>query len=111
MGFAENMATTLLDRLCRSHLGQDCRRGTFFHRHAMLRPQDTGASISRCATCTRGSDLHRTDFGALSEEAVLAFEYGYATATPKALDHLGRSSGANGAQVVIDQFIAFGQAR
>ncbi len=114
-GFAETMAyATLVNegyavRLC----GQDTRRGTFFHRHATLHDVNNGARY----TPLRHLDVDKNRFVVndtlLSEEGVLGFEYGYSSTDPDSLVIWEAQFGdfANGAQVVIDQFIAAGQAK
>ncbi len=108
-GFGENLAyATLVDAGFPVRLsGQDCGRGTFFHRHAVVHSQADGESY----TSLQHMGEHQGDFIAidslLSEEAVLGYEYGFATAEPSSLTLWEAQFGdfANGAQVVIDQFI------
>ena len=113
-GFAENLAyATLIDQDYNLRLvGQDSGRGTFFHRHAVLHDQKDGHTYMPLATVRAGADVEVID-SLLSEEAVMAFEYGHATTDPYTLDIWEAQFGdfANGAQVVIDQFISSGEAK
>ncbi len=114
-GFAETMAyAALLDDGYPVRLtGQDSERGTFFHRHAVLHDQHNNVEhVPLRALAKRPQDLTVID-SLLSEEAVMAFEYGYTTTEPRALVVWEGQFGdfANGAQVVIDQFISSGEAK
>jgi len=118
-GMGETLAyATLLDQGYGVRLsGQDTGRGTFSHRHSVLHDQsrekwDAGTWIPLQHVKEGQPDFEIID-SVLSEEAVLGFEYGYATSEPNQLVVWEAQFGdfANGAQVVIDQFIAAGEVK
>ena len=118
-GLAENLAyATLLTEGYPVRLsGQDSQRGTFFHRHATWHDQQRTERYAGAYTPLQHLAPDQQDFvvidSLLSEAAVLGFEYGYATAEPNSLVLWEAQFGdfANGAQVVIDQFIASGEVK
>ncbi len=113
LAFASLVASGYAVRLS----GEDCGRGTFTHRHSVLHDQnrekwDEG-TYTPLKHVAEGQAPYVVIDSLLSEEAVLGFEYGYASAEPNTLVIWEAQFGdfANGAQVVIDQFIASGEVK
>ena len=114
-GFAENLAyaSLLSDGYGIRLTGQDVKRGTFFHRHSVVIDQKTGDEYNALSQFINSEQTLDIYDSLLSEEAVLGYEYGYSTAEPETLLIWEAQFGdfANGAQVVIDQFISSGESK
>jgi 2-oxoglutarate dehydrogenase E1 component len=93
--------------------GQDVERGTFSHRHAVLHDAKTGATYVPLAHLSEDQASFAVINTMLSELAVLGFEYGYSSADPHTLVMWEAQFGdfANGAQTIIDQFVASGESK
>jgi 2-oxoglutarate dehydrogenase E1 component len=93
--------------------GQDVQRGTFSHRHAVLHDAETNQVYSSLDHIQDDQQKFQIYNSLLSEYGVLGFEYGYAMATPNALVIWEAQFGdfSNGAQLIIDQFIAAGESK
>jgi 2-oxoglutarate dehydrogenase E1 component len=93
--------------------GQDCERGTFSHRHAVLTDIDTGEKYTPLKNLAPKQARFCVYNSLLSEAAVLGFDYGYSLDYPDLLCLWEAQFGdfANGAQVVIDQFIVSGESK
>ena len=112
---AEQLAfgTLLVDGFRVRLSGQDCERGTFSQRHSVFNDQVTEETYTPLNTLSQNQAQYEVINSMLSEEAVLGFEYGYSLAEPNALTVWEAQFGdfANGAQVVIDQFICSGERK
>jgi 2-oxoglutarate dehydrogenase E1 component len=93
--------------------GQDVRRGTFSHRHAMIYDAKTYEPFNRLDRLKEGQGKFRIFNSLLSEFAVLGFEYGYSMATPDALVLWEAQFGDfyNGGQVIVDQYITAAESK
>ncbi|MBL9208855.1 MAG: 2-oxoglutarate dehydrogenase E1 component, partial [Opitutaceae bacterium] len=114
-GFAEALAfgTLVLEHVPIRLSGQDCERGTFSHRHAVLHDRDTNATYAPLKHLDPQQARFCVYNSLLSEAAVLGFDYGYSLDYPDMLCIWEAQFGdfANGAQVVIDQFLAAGESK
>jgi 2-oxoglutarate dehydrogenase E1 component len=114
-GFGEALAygSLLVENIPVRLSGQDCERGTFSHRHAALYDSDTRAKYVPLLNLSEKQARFCVYNSLLSEAAVLGFDYGYSMDYPHMLCIWEAQFGdfANGAQVVIDQFIASGESK
>jgi len=103
----------LLEKVIVRMSGQDVKRGTFSHRHSMVFDAETNEVFCFLCNIKAGQEKFRIFNSPLSEYGILGFEYGYAMATPNALVVWEAQFGdfANGAQVIIDQFIASAESK
>ncbi|MCX6129784.1 MAG: 2-oxoglutarate dehydrogenase E1 component [Proteobacteria bacterium] len=93
--------------------GQDCKRGTFSHRHAVIRDAETGQSLSLLNQLSKDQAEFEVINSPLSEQGVMGFEFGYSVADREALVLWEAQFGdfCNGAQIIIDQFLAASEAK
>ena len=113
MGEALAFGTLLKEGFPIRFSGEDCLRGTFSHRHAMLRSEDEKLDYYPLKNIAPNQARFEIYNSILSEYAVLGFEYGYALSSPQALTLWEAQYGdfANGAQIIIDQFLSCAETK
>lgn len=113
MGEALAFGSLLLENYEVRISGQDCERGTFNHRHAVLYCQETEKTYENLKNLSDKQGFFNVINSSLSENAVLGFEHGYSLENPNALVVWEAQFGdfVNGAQVIIDQFISSGEQK
>ena len=112
-GEALAFGSLVLDGVLVRLSGQDCRRGTFSHRHSSYFDQENGKPTCPLANLDPAAGLFEVYDSSLSEAAILGFEYGFTLDEPNALVMWEAQFGdfVNGAQVITDQFIASGESK
>src|SRR3954451_16492116 len=107
------LASLVVDGIPIRITGQDTERGTFSHRHAVLHDVNTGATFTPMQHIDEAAASFEIHNSPLSEYACVGFEYGYSAAAPEALVLWEAQFGdfVNGAQIIIDQFIAAGLSK
>ncbi|MDQ3454486.1 MAG: multifunctional oxoglutarate decarboxylase/oxoglutarate dehydrogenase thiamine pyrophosphate-binding subunit/dihydrolipoyllysine-residue succinyltransferase subunit, partial [Actinomycetota bacterium] len=107
------LGSTLMDGIPVRLAGQDSRRGTFVQRHAVLTDRVTGGEYTPIAALSENQARFWAYDSLLSEYAAMGFEYGYSVANPKALVLWEAQFGdfAQGAQIIVDEFISSGEAK
>jgi 2-oxoglutarate dehydrogenase E1 component len=113
MGEALAIGSLLTEGVIVRMAGQDSRRGTFGHRHIVIVDRNTGWQYKPLKQCYSGGGKLYVYDSPLSEFAAMGFEYGYSVARPDALVLWEAQFGdfANGAQTIIDEFIASGEQK